>query len=145
MDIDYEVKMGMLIKMLDNAFGQYLNSQSNDIGLTASQCRILGFIHHHRNKGEVYPIDVEQECHIKRPTVTGILQRLEKNGFITLTQSEKDRRYKQIQLTDKAHAHHVMMQQRIDEAEAKLIQNISDEELQLLHHLLLRMIENMSE
>lgn len=144
MEIDPNIRMGLLIKMVDNAFGSYLNNQSVDLGLTAAQCQVLGFIAHSVNTMEVNPIHIEQKFRLKRPTVTGILQRLEKNGFITLSPSKKDGRYKQINLTDKARAHHELMNRNVDDAEARLIQNISDEDIRLIRRLLAHMIENLS-
>ena len=48
--------------------------------------------------------DIEEEFQIRKSTVTGILQLMEKNGFIYRESVEKDARLKRIVPTKKAEA-----------------------------------------
>lgn len=144
MEFDPKIRLSLLIKLANNGFEQHLTSASNDIELTSAQCQILGFIHSHEGKGEVNPIDIEHHYHLTRPTVSGILQRLERKGFIALTTSEKDRRYKQIKLTPKAREHHDNMMQRIFATEEQMFKDISLEDIEKMRTLLMRMISNLS-
>ena len=53
---------------------------------------------------EVYQKDIEEEFRIRKSTATGILQLMEKNGFISRESSKKDARLKRIVPTPKAEA-----------------------------------------
>ncbi|PHV69699.1 MarR family transcriptional regulator [Sporanaerobium hydrogeniformans] len=138
-----EMRLGILLKMVNNVFERSFNTQIAKINLTAAQCDILGFLHANEDK-EINPIDIERQFKLKRPTVTGLLKRLEAKGFIQLMPSSKDNRYKQIVLTDKAQTHQQEMLAGLAEMENRLYKGISEEEKQLLAHLLNKMLKNIS-
>jgi len=145
MEFDPKIRLSLLLKLSATAFDRCLTRTTNDIELTSSQCQVLGFIHARTNQGEVNPIDIERHYHLKRPTVSGILQRLEKKDFITFVPSSKDHRYKQIVLTRKAMDHHERMEEAILATEKKMFRNVSDEEQQYMCGLLKRMICNLAD
>ena len=57
----------------------------------------------HTNKDEVNQRDVERALSLKNPTVTGILKRLDEKGFVLCVPNAKDKRRKNIYLTEKAY------------------------------------------
>jgi len=78
---------------------------------------------------DIYQKDVEAEFQIRRSTATGILQLLEKNGFILRKAEDRDARLKKIVPTEKAEKvrEHVLM--NIDRTEKIIHQGIPDEKM----------------
>lgn len=58
-------------------------------GLTGPQLAVLQEI---RRVGQVPPRELSRSVHLSQPTVTGILQRLERRGLVVRQQSQSDRR-----------------------------------------------------
>ena len=65
-----------------------VNSMINDDGLTTMQKHVLKFLLLETLHKVVYQKDIEEEFQIRKSTATGMLQLLEKNGFI-VRESEK--------------------------------------------------------
>ena len=94
--------MGFLIKQINNVFEKELNERLRDTGITSSQCAVLDYLFH-TSKEEVSQRDVEKNLHLKNPTVTGILKRLDEKGYILCVPNANDKRKKNIYLTEKAY------------------------------------------
>lgn len=136
-------RLGLLLKMVNNIYAREFNNKISEIDLTVAQCDILGFLHENEHR-EINPIDIEKKLNLKRPTITGLLKRLEEKGFIKFEVSSKDNRYKQVILTQKAHKHHQEVMTHLKKMEEKLYQNISEEEKVELARMLNIMLNNMS-
>lgn len=91
------------------------------------QMRTLTFVYD--QKENVFQRDVEQELHIRRSTATEILQRLERDGYITRKCLPNDARFKKIILTDLSLNLITNMRQHIAQTEQQLRQNIHEEDL----------------
>lgn len=139
-----DIRISMLLKIVNNVFETRLNNASAGIDLTAAQCDILGFIHHHSER-KINPIDIEKKFNLKRPTVTGILKRLEEKGFIEIKIDPQDKRYKQITLTEKSNIIHEQMMRNLKTQEEILYANLTDEDMENLKRILTIMLKNITE
>lgn len=137
-------QLGRLIKMISNNFDKLLNHRITDIQLTSAQCDVLAYLHHHQDS-EVNPVDLERAFHMQKPTVSGILKRLEEKKFIRMLPGSTDSRYKRIVLTAKAMEHHQLVIKNIDELNLVMFDGISDEEKEELWRLLSRMLNNITD
>lgn len=113
-------------------------------GFTPRQGQILHFLVERTRQGkEVFQRDIEQAFTIRRPTATGILQLMEKNGLIRREPVPRDARLKKLVITDEALA----MTHRADEvmaqAEADLIEGITPDDLARFHAILSQMEKNL--
>ncbi len=138
-----QARLGLLLKMVNNIYEREFNCAISKIDLTAAQCDLLGFLHENEGR-EVNPIDIEKRFHLKRPTVTGLLKRLQEKGFIELGISSKDNRYKEVKLTQKAYAQRLEMISQLHKMEERLYKNISEEEKREVVRILNIMLNNMS-
>lgn len=146
--MDKEVRVSLLIKMINNSFKRKLDSKLIDVGLTASQCAVLGFINDRYDfdrTQEINPIDIERHFNLKRPTVTGILKRLEEKELIKFKPSAKDNRYKQIILTSKSRELHEELVENLNNAEKILTNNLFDKDIAKLREFLFIMLKNMTD
>ena len=78
------IHMGRLIQVLSHQMKRKscVNSMINDDGLTTMQKHVLKFLLLETLHKVVYQKDIEEEFQIRKSTATGMLQLLEKNGFI---------------------------------------------------------------
>ena len=109
--------------------------------LTSSQGHIMGYLA--AQKEPACPRDIEEQFHLSHPTVSGLLSRLEKKGFIELRPDPHDRRCKRIFVLPKGTECHQQMHQTIVNMENQLVSGFSEEEQQLFEAFLDRAIANM--
>lgn len=112
-----------------------------EMDLTGAQGLILGFIE--RSEQPPCSRDIEEEFQLTHPTVSGLLSRLEKKGFIEFRSDPVDRRCKRIFILPKGRECNETMHRIINENEALMVQGFSDEEKELFGELLQRAISNM--
>ena len=136
-------RYGYLIRILQNCMDQAMTSALASMELTGAQGHIMGFITH--RKEPPCAKDIEEAFQLSHPTVSGLLARLEKKGFIEFRPDEKDRRYKRIYILEKGRQLHETIHAAIDSNEHKLVQDFTEEEKEQFHALLLRALHNMGE
>ena len=131
--------MGRLIQMLSHQMKRKncIVTMIDGDGLTVMQKHILKFILLETLHREIYQKDIEEEFQIRKSTVTGILQLMEKNGFIYRENVEKDARLKRIIPTKKAEALRPSILSHINESEAQMTQGISEKDSSSLLQVLL--------
>ena len=123
-----ERHVGGEIRMLSN-----LIKRCMDDGMppetTGMQGWIIGFLHRNEDR-DMFQRDVEAEFNIRRSTATGILQLMEKNGFLLREPVAYDARLKKLILTPKAVEHHEAITRMIRTTEAQLTKGLTDEEVE---------------
>ena len=142
----HDVPMSLLFKIADVTFCKRLNSANEEYGLTGNQAQLLGTIRKCRKEmEEVFPSTLEERIHVSRPTMSGLLKRLEAKGFIIFAPSSKDKRYKQVLLTEKAEAVNQRIGEKIFETERKMLEGISEEDVEIARTIVKKMIDNISD
>ena len=132
---------GHRIRILHHAMDQTMTSALESMELTAAQGRIMGYIT--RRKSPPCARDIEDEFCLSHPTVSGILSRLEKKGFIEFRSDEQDKRCKRIHMLAKGKECTQLMYQTICNNEEKMVTDFSQEERDLFSALLDRAITNL--
>ena len=98
-----DIPIGAKFGVIHRAFRRELDAALREKGLTGVQFGALRALERlEREGGEVSQRDVEALTRSSHPTMTEVLKKLEKKGFIEVRPSETDRRRKQIRSTDKA-------------------------------------------
>jgi DNA-binding MarR family transcriptional regulator len=98
-----DMPIGAKFAVIHRAFRRELDAALREKELTGAQFGVLRALYRlERERGEVSQRDLEEYCRSAHPTMTEILKKLEKKGFIEVRPSETDRRRKQIRRTDKA-------------------------------------------
>lgn len=132
---------GHLLRHLHSATDQTMTNALASMDLTAAQGHIMGFITH--SPTPPCARDIEEVFHLSHPTVSGLLYRLEKKGFIEFRPDENDRRCKRICILPKGKELNATMHNTILDMEDRLVSGFTEEEKAQFHALLLRAIENM--
>ena len=110
--------------------------------LTSSQFDVLVYLFTHQEE-EVHQVDIEQATNRSNPTISGIIDRLSAKGFIKRVPGKKDKRFKQIVLTEKALEIQEVSDRGRIEQEEDLLRGFSPEERKTLVSYLKRLNENI--
>ena len=135
------IHYGHLLRILHWCTDQSVTNALEKMELTASQGHIMGFLAH--RKEPPCPRDLEEAFHLSHPTVSGLLQRLEKKEFIQLRPDESDRRCKRIHVLPKGRECQENMHQVIRNNEKRLVEGFTEEEQAQFAEFLNRAIANM--
>jgi DNA-binding MarR family transcriptional regulator len=104
----------------------------------------IGLISRRNNEGiETYQKDIEREFKISRSTATGLLQNMEKLGYLYREVSETDSRLKRIILTEKSIELNKKVLNTFDQIEQQLLIGFSIEEKKQLLEYLERLENNL--
>ena len=134
---------GHYIRILHAATDQAMTNALASMDLTAAQGHIMGYITHRPEAPCAR--DIEEAFQLSHPTVSGLLSRLEKKGFIEFRPDAQDRRCKRIYILEKGRQCNELMHDTIRSAEERLVQDFSDAEKEQFSRLLLRAIHNVGE
>ena len=100
-------------------------------GLTSSQYKVIKFLYA-APSATVCQIDIEEYFSLRNPTVTGILQNLERNGWIKRKKNPDDGRSKIISVTPKALSIKSEIVGLGDKIESTFTKNLSSDEYKQL-------------
>ena len=132
---------GPLLRTLHCCTDQAMTVALEKMELTAAQGHIMGYLDHHPDA----PCSraIEEAFHLSHPTVSGLLSRLEKKGFIEFRTDQHDRRCKRIYVLPKGRDCQHTLYQTILSNENQFVQGFSQEEQAMFRSMLQRAIANM--
>ena len=139
-----DLKFSMLFGTIRNVFKKISDKGLKEMNLTSSQMNILFYISTNDDI-EINQKDIEKNLYLKNSTVTDILNRLENNGFLYRTASEKDGRYKKIVLTDKGKDIYEKMVEKALIFETYFTKGMTKGESEILFELLQKVFKNVSQ
>ena len=125
-----EKDCGMWINILSHMLKKRMNANTQSLGITGVQSHVMHYILVKCADGPVFQRDVEKAFSLSRSTATGILQLMEKNGFLLREPVAYDARLKKLVLTPKALAVHEGVISRIRATEARITKDVTPEELE---------------
>ena len=88
-------------------------------------------------------LELVQKTHLKAPTVSVALKKMEEEGLVLRRQDEMDLRISRVFLTEKGCAHIRAIRERLARLDAELMPGFDEEESALLLHFLERMRDNI--
>ena len=106
------------------------------------QGMIINYLSNNKDK-DIFQKDVEEIFTIRRSTVTGILQLMEKNNLITRESVPYDARLKKIVLTELGEKINIHIIKIMDEFEDKITKGISGEELEKFVDIINKLKKNI--
>lgn len=98
--------------------------------LSLVQARIISYLLEHKNE-KVYQRDLEKFLGLRRSTISGVLQTMEKNNIINKIEVQEDARVKQVIFTEKAAKREREIQKCLKKIENQLEKNISKADLEI--------------
>lgn len=142
-----ENKILFKIKELDKQIVRKIIKENSDINipqLTSTQIQILKYMIEHQTE-DVYQKDLENILNLRRATVSGVLQTMEKNNLIKREVYENDIRVKKIILNEQTKQIFMKNKQKIDDIENNIIKNIPKEDLDNFIKTIDKLITNLNE
>lgn len=141
LEYDWENSVGYWICMTSGAMRRALNSELAAQNITLRQWEVLACI---VLEGELAQADVADRLGIEAPTLVGILDRMERDGWIERFGCPEDRRRKRIRTTEKAVAVWTRMADCAHRVRAQAIRGFAPGELELLKSLCERLRNNLA-
>lgn len=141
--LEKKVEVGRKIEMLSRQIRRKVDESISSQDLTAKQAMILLVIYDLSKVKDVYAKDIEDAFDMRRATVTGILQLMEKNGIIVREENNIDGRLKSIRLTQKAINLRLKMKKNIQKVESNLLSGLSKEEIETFLKIMEKMSHNL--
>jgi MarR family transcriptional regulator for hemolysin len=93
LEYDFDSSPGFWICQASHAFQRAFNEELAPQGITFRQCQVLGFL---ALEHELAQNDLAERMGIEPPTLVGILDRMERDGWISRNADKDDRRRKLI-------------------------------------------------
>ena len=140
----HDLPYGMRFSILGRTFKQKMDEGLLEKELTGVQLGVLKELGRLEASGvaEVNQRDLENASHVTHPTMTEILKRLERKGFIHCCQSSHDRRHKRISSTEKAR----QLRQELSHMDGAILEELSrglsQQQLETLWEILDVMLDN---
>jgi len=128
--------VGQLLSQICRMNGHHLRTHMGQLGLHRGQGFAL--VHLWENDG-MPQRELAQAMHIRAATVTNMLQRMERSGWIERKRDENDQRVVRIFLTDKAKTVRRQAQAVFAEMEDELCALYSESERETFRELLIRL------
>lgn len=134
--------LGHKFRQIDQMFKLRMNNNLEELDITIAQMHVLGYLGHHEGEKVTQKI-LAQEFNVKHPTMSGILQRMQEKGLISISVDENNKKYKNIIKTKKADKIKDEMDKYRDYTEAVLTDGFSDDEINTLSKLLDKVYNNL--
>jgi DNA-binding MarR family transcriptional regulator len=131
-----ELTVGQLLAQVCRMTGHHLRTHMEKIGLHRGQGLALIHLWHHDG---ISQHELSCAMHISPASVTNMLQRMERDGWIARARDREDQRVVRVFLTDKARALRVEARTAFHQMEEELSSIYSDEEKATLHRLLMKL------
>ena len=124
----------MLISEISRMMNDRIQQRSSDTPALQKSARLL-LMELARKDGRTQ-LDLVKATHLKAPTISVVLQKLEKEGYVTKRPDEYDLRATRVTLTEKGRALDEQMRKTIYEEDEVAMSNLTDSERETLVRLL---------
>lgn len=135
-------KVGFLLKEINDSLLKMANNDLRASGLTIMQVALLTNLNKRHNR-EMTMKEIERQFSISQPTVVGIVSRMEEKGIVESYLDSADRRVKIVHITEKGESLVTDAEECVDCAERRLVEGLSDKDIETLLSLLEQMRENL--
>lgn len=139
---EFEESMGYWICSTSHAFRRALNTELEKEGITFRQWEVLAWI---AFEGGLSQVELADRLGIEAPTLVGILDRMERDGWLDRYSCPNDRRRKRIRATEKVESVWAKMVDCARRVRATARAGLSEEELDTLKSICERIRTNLEQ
>ncbi len=136
--IPEQMSIGQLLLQVCRLTGDRLRVKMEKIGVHRAQGLVLLQLCH---RDGISQRQIIQARHVSPATMTNMLQRMERDGWITRERDSNDQRMVRVYLTEKAKSFRKEAQQTFREMEEELASVYTDEEKEMFCRLLMKLHE----
>lgn len=135
--------LGKGIHILSRQLKREMDFKLAKYGITGVQSAMIGFIYDESIKKDVFAKDIEKNFDIRRASIAGMLQNMEKNGLIKRETVGNDARLRRIVLTQKALKIRKEVEKNIRKVEKQAMEGLTKEEVRKYVELTKKMSTNL--
>lgn len=139
---DFESSIGYWITMTSQCYQQTLNDELAPFGITFRQFQVLAWLAY---DGELSQTELARRMMIEPPTLVGILDRMQREGWIERKYCAADRRRKRLALRSAAEPICVKVVSCLNRVRQQATNGMSDKEVATLKKLLCKVQNNLNE
>lgn len=142
-DFDTKTHIGFLCDGIGREVKGAINRGMNEMDVNVCTTRhgwLVGYFV--RQSEPIFQKDLEKVFSFPKSTLADMIQTLEKDGLIAKVPVDGDGRKKEIVVTEKGHQFNKLIESQIDEVEKYVTKDISEEELDTVIRVLLKMQQN---
>lgn len=133
--------VGPLFKVIHERMQTAADADLKAQGLTFAQGQVIVFLAEHGSRA--LQKEIEASLGVSHPTVTGLVSRLEKSGFVRTWTDAEDRRNKVVELTDKARETGDRLRATMHERDRALLAGLDEREQAELIRMLKQVYANV--
>ena len=138
---DFEASIGYWLTLTAQGYHRTLNDELAPHGITYRQFQVLAWL---MLVGDLAQTDLAARMMIEPPTLVGILDRMEKSGWISRCECTEDRRRKLIHLNPGAEEVWSKMVEVAKRVRAQATEGFTPDEVNTLIHLLGKLHRNVA-
>ncbi len=131
----------LLINHISKAFSDRMRTKTEAMGMSEGMRKI---IFHLKHNDKLTQQELAKRCHLSTPAVSVTLQKMEADGLVLRRHDPEDRRTILLALTDAGNALDRKIIRSIEETEQEMLEGVTQEELQVLRPILLKMYKNFT-
>jgi DNA-binding MarR family transcriptional regulator len=105
---------------------QYMRRNFEDVGITAPQGMVIGALF---KSGEMKITDLSKKVNLSNSTISGIIDRLEKQDLVVRIRSEEDRRAVYVKITPKVEKVYELIHRKTEESFEELLSGSTLEDI----------------
>jgi MarR family transcriptional regulator, organic hydroperoxide resistance regulator len=128
-EISRGIKIVRTLKRIHHMVKRSMVQHFEDTNITGPQMMLMGIL---SNKGQMKISDLSQKIGLSNSTVSGIVDRLEKQGLVERLRSQEDRRIVYVNLTLKAKDTMMEQFEKIEQNFDDILKNVSPEEIDII-------------
>jgi len=141
LEYDFDTSVGYWVFATAHALVCSMNEELSQHGITSRQWEVLACISH---EGELSQTELAERMFIEAPTLVGVLDRMERDGWIQRVTDETDRRRKLIRPTEQAGEQWARMVACGLQVRARATRGLTEDQMQQVRETLKTMCVNMN-
>lgn len=140
-------RLGYSIRQMHHDFKGRLFREGTEEGIdeiTLTHAWALGYLRHNKDR-EIYQKTMESDLGMCRSAVTGLVQLMEKRGYIVRESVPSDARLKRIRLTELGDTISIQVEDTLERIEDTMRKEISEEDLEVFFKVSDKIRSNLKE
>ncbi|TGD19765.1 MarR family winged helix-turn-helix transcriptional regulator [Levilactobacillus suantsaiihabitans] len=130
-----ERRLGAWLRDAEHQMNQEMNDFARQYGLTGMQLSLVDFLGRHPT-ATVFQVDLEHEFHVQRSTASLLVKRMVERDLVTRVVAASDSRKRQLRLTPKGQQLVPIVQQHLEQQDAKMVADLTAGEARAFRHAL---------
>jgi DNA-binding MarR family transcriptional regulator len=139
-DLNWELRLGFLVHDVSRLRRSIVDRTLKPLGVTRSQWWVLAFLSRADGMSQVA---LAEELDLGKVALGGLIDRLEKTGFVSRRHDAADRRVKRVFLTKKSQTLINEIRSSVSVTERVILEDIEDADLKATVRALRKMKENL--